>query len=115
MGAPPTAPEGASIALEAVVSPRVGADPPCLPVVWGKGFVVRADTGVCPYGWMSTTLARTPPPGGGWGEVLNSSQQRVAHLNSSPLGFAAFVALAEKEPLNQPPMGAEVKAPARPC
>ena len=27
--------------------------------------IVRADTGVCPYAWMPTTLARNSPPYGG--------------------------------------------------
>ena len=31
--------------------------------MWMMKFViVRADTGVCPYGWVSTTLARDSPP-----------------------------------------------------
>ena len=36
--------------------------------MWMMKFViVRADTGVCPYGWMWTTLARDSPPSEGRG------------------------------------------------
>ena len=53
MGAPLSSPEGDTIPFTAIESPMVGADPRVCPLCCNHGLsAVRADTGVCPYGWM---------------------------------------------------------------